>query len=275
MFKRTKLWAGLSAATLVGATGLAGCTTDNTVEQTTQVVEVAKTAIKAESVITAASDGEGEGEVATDSNLATNDLAYLTQLGLMRGHLHVGYQLYQAGHLGHAKTHMKHPESELYADIAPAFVARNVDGFAQELKALATAVEQDLGKEAVTVTYDKLAIAIAKSASVINQTSQSPAEQLKLVMQLLRVAGEEYAIAVVDGKMQNAHEYQDAFGFTSIAKVVIAGMDSNVEAKQTASDIVEALNPLWPSLIPPETLTTEAGELYGAAAKIEVLSLSI
>jgi len=275
MFKRTKLWAGLSAATLVGATSLVGCTTESEVDSTTPAVESSAAEAKVMPTITIAGDGEGEGVVATESNLATDDIAYLTQLGLMRGHLHVGYQLYQAGHLSHAKTHMKHPESELYADIAPAFAARNVAGFATELKALATAVEQDLGKAVVTLAYDKLAFAIANSVAVVKQTSQLPAEQLKLVMQLLRVAGEEYAIAVVNGKMENAHEYQDAYGFTQIAKVVIANMDDNIEAKQAAHGIVEALNPLWPSLIPPETLTTEAGELYGAASKIEVLSLSI
>jgi hypothetical protein len=148
-------------------------------------------------------DGEGGEGVATATvDLTTNDLAYLTQLGLIRGHLYIGHKLYMAGHLDHAKTHMKHPESELYADIVPAFVGRNTVGFEQPLEALATAVNDDLGSEKVDIAYQELLGGIGISEAAINQSSHTTAEKLKLAVELLRVAGEEYAIAVVNGKME-------------------------------------------------------------------------
>ena len=72
-----------------------------------------------------------------------SDQMYLTQLGLMRGHLYVGIELYKNGFLENAKMHMKHPKSELYADIVPTFEAKGSSGFAGELEALALAVEDE------------------------------------------------------------------------------------------------------------------------------------
>lgn len=275
MFKRNKLWAGISVATLVGSASLTGCGADGEGGDgeagTPVVVETAGATLDEPKANLA--EGEGEGEGSSSADLATNDLAYLTQLGLMRGHLHVGFELYQAGQFDHAKTHMKHPESELYADLAPAFEARKTKGFGDTLQALALSVEEDKGKEVVAQAYKVLTDEIAAAESVVS--GSTPAEKLKRVAALLRVAGEEYGIAVVNGKMENAHEYQDAFGFTVVAKALIDSMDSGVEGKQKARDIISALDAHWPALIPPEVLSTEAGEIYGAAAKIELLALGL
>ena len=100
-------------------------------------------------------------------------------------------------------------------------------------------------------------------------------EKLKLVAALLQVAGEEYAIAVVNGKMENAHEYQDALGFTTIARSIISQLDANTDSHQHAATLVDSIKPLWPTLIPPSTLDTDAGEIYGVAAKVELLALSL
>jgi hypothetical protein len=42
-------------------------------------------------------------------------VAYLTHLGLVRGHLGVGVDLYREGAQDAAQTHMKHPGDELYS----------------------------------------------------------------------------------------------------------------------------------------------------------------
>jgi hypothetical protein len=268
MHKRTKIWASISAVTFATTTGLVGCNAE--VEQKTPVAShIAETVTPSLS-----SDGEGEGAIALAIDLTTNDLAYLTQLALVRGHLFVGHELYMAGHIEHAKTHMKHPKSELYADIVPAFATRGTTGFAQELQDLATAVNEELGTKVVDATYQKLLTLIAITEAAVNEASHTSAEKLKLVASLLQVAGEEYAIAVVDGKMENAHEYQDALGFTTVAQSIISGID-NVDAKTKAASLVESIKPLWPTIIPPSNLDTNAGQIYGVAAKIELLALSL
>lgn len=263
MHKRRKLWLSVSAATLAGST-LMGCSTDTVPHHVANPSAVHATH--------AMHGGEGEGEGAKVVNLATDDLPYLTHLGLVRGHLYIGHQLYMAGHLDAAKTHMKHPESELYAKMIPAFEARGTAGFAIELAALADAVNQDKGNEAVDAAYQQLTSAIAQNEQAVAEHSQSAGEQLKLAAALLRVAGEEYAIAVVDGKMENAHEYQDALGFTKMALSVISQLEEG-EIKTKATDLVEATLSFWPSLVPPATLDASADQLYGTAARVELLAL--
>lgn len=284
MIKRTKLWTSISAITLVGAStvGLSGCevqpsNTVDTPQKTSQQVEETKPVV---APMTHAMSAEGEGEGAeSGANLGEDDIAYLTQLGLMRGHLFVGYELYKAGHIEHAKTHMKHPKSELYADIEPAFGFRRANGFALELSGLSDAVDGELGNEVVTKAYLTLISAIAENETAVKAESLEPAQKIKLVSELLRVAGEEYAIAVVDGEMQNAHEYQDALGFTTIATAIVNDIDgsSSTEkaAKANSLALLESLKPHWPTLIPPETLSTKATAIYVVAAKIELISLGL
>ena len=65
-----------------------------------------------------------------DASLATDDIAYLTHLGLIRGHLRVGVDLYEKGVREHAKRHMKHPADELYAALTSASSAFPVRSYA-------------------------------------------------------------------------------------------------------------------------------------------------
>jgi len=215
-----------------------------------------------------------------------DDLAYLTQLGLMRGHLYVGYELYKAGHIEHAKTHMKHPESELYEQVADAFVQRQSGGFAHELSALSAAVESEQEIGSVNRAYRLLVTAINTNEAAAG--SQGVGKKLQLISELLKVAGEEYAIAVVDGKMQNAHEYQDALGFTNVAAQILATIDGGesqagqesgdswsqlvFNSKQAAQAQLSELGSLWPTLIPPATLATSADSLFDAANNIQTLA---
>lgn len=208
-----------------------------------------------------------------------SDLAYLKQLGLMRGHLRVGYSLYLDGHLDAAKTHMKHPGSELYADLVPAFKARGVDGFANQLSALAAAVENDRGDTAVERAYAALLDGISSSEAEVSVAMDAPAPRLQLAAGLLKVAAEEYAIGVVDGRLENAHEYQDAYGFTRTALAVAEGIHAEnptaIEAQQRAIELIDELSPAWPALVPPERVNFRADRIAAAAADIESLAGAI
>ncbi|MEM1023072.1 MAG: hypothetical protein AAGJ19_05300 [Myxococcota bacterium] len=288
MKKRKKVWVSLKNLSIAGASGLASCTAGEGGAARAPVADEAKDkaskegegeaeaevamettgGAKGEGKAAMGSEGEGEGEGAAD--LATDNLAYLTQLGLIRGHLHVGYELFKAGHAEAAKTHMKHPEHELYADLVPAFQARKASGFSKELQALAVGVEEGKPAKEVEAAYDGLTAAITKNEKAAE--TGAPKERLELAAALVRVAGEEYAIAVVDGKMKNAHEYQDALGFTTVARGIVSELPDG-EAKSKASEMLdEVLGKMWPGLVPPDELKTAADELYGTAARIDLLA---
>ncbi|MBN7796514.1 hypothetical protein [Parahaliea mediterranea] len=272
MHKRTKLWSSLSLAALVGA-GAIGA----------HAQHGADAAAPAQAAMPAGGEGgEGEGEgLPRDVNPATNDVAYLTQLGLMRGHLLVGLELYRAGHIEHARTHMKHPRSELYADLVPAFEARGSSGFGGQLGALTRAVESDDSTpEAVEAAYTDVLAGISAAEAAVG--GASAALQIQVAVNLLRTAAEEYGIGVVDGKVVNGHEYQDAYGFTRTARARIEGIDPGEDAElaaglNTIEGYIQELFDAgaWPSVMPPETLEANASLLFGAAARVEIVGLGL
>ncbi|MEE3190529.1 MAG: hypothetical protein VX281_06195, partial [Pseudomonadota bacterium] len=114
MGKRNKLWKSISVIGLAGAAGmsLSACTEEeNEGEAAVAPIETSVDAValagegEGEGEVISAGEGEGEGAAATE--LTSDDLAYLTHLSLIKGHLYVGAELYKAGHIEHAKTHMK------------------------------------------------------------------------------------------------------------------------------------------------------------------------
>ncbi len=226
-----------------------------------------------------AEGGEGgEGGEGKAGSLATGNVAYLSQLELIRGHLLVGVALYQEGHQDAAKTHMKHPSAELYASLVPVLEQRSAPDFSKELEALASAVEQGADEDEVNAAYQDVLRAIDAAAE--KASSVSLADGLQVILQLVRTAAEEYAIGVKDGKLVEPHEYQDAYGFVQAARQMLDGLDPTGQDK-AAEAIAEterqliSLDAAWPELMPSGDIATEPSLLYGAAARIEIAALSV
>ena len=196
----------------------------------------------------------------------------------MRGHLWVGHQLYQNNLHGMAITHMKHPKAELYSSLKEPFDIRRVDGFAAELETLANSVENK--KPAVEVEQAYVALTSAIKRTELGADTMSPGLVGEVIVALLRTAGEEYAIGVVDGKINNLHEYQDALGFTKIAGEWSrsAAFANNSEATAAAAriqSILTDLDAMWPALDPEGALPHKAAQLFGAAARVEIETLGL
>ncbi|MDE0350793.1 MAG: hypothetical protein OXM56_13955 [Gammaproteobacteria bacterium] len=222
--------------------------------------------------------GEGEGGATVGADFATNDVAYLTQLGLIRGHLAVGYALYQHDLPELSETHMKHPREEIYAAVVPAFAARGCDGFADGLTALTQAVVDRAEAAEVTAVYEALTTAIGRCEQTA--ATGDPAVMAKVIEQLLRTAGVEYQIGVVDGAIDNLHEYQDAWGFTEVAAMWSRSAAFGATPAATAvagqiQDVIVGLDGLWPSLAPDGAVDGDAAQLFGAAGGVEVAALPL
>jgi hypothetical protein len=246
MYRKIRLWRSMSAASLVGVAALSGSKPADASVEIPPETGLSQGAAQGTGSAPAiappeAMEREGEGEGADKTvDMATDDVAYLTHLGLMRGHLRVGYELFRAGHPEHAVMHMKHPKSELYTDIVPALQARGSRGFADELEALAAAVESKAPLSEVEAAYQSVVTAIDASEAVVpaaNRLGAGPG--LQRVVNLTRTAAVEYAIGVVGGKLVNAHEYQDAYGFTRIAAQVAEDIDvsGNVAQAEAVNNV--------------------------------------
>ena len=197
------------------------------------------------------------------------DADCLLYLGLMRGHLMVGHELFNQGEHDAAQTHSKHPGDELYAVLLKSFEERGARGFADELSAHAAAVESG-GAEQVRAAYADVMDAIHRHEQSVTAT---PALVAEVVVGLLRVAADEYAIGIVDGRLENAHEYQDAYGFTRVALEWAGQVDRAAFGRVT--ERLLAIDDMWPALVPPNRVPQSASRLYGTAAEVEILTLRL
>ena len=173
---------------------------------------------------------------------------------------------------------MKHPRAEIYASVEPAFAARGCGGFADGLVALTEAVVGNAAAEQVTATYDDLLEDIAACEAVAAATD--PAVVTDVIRQLLQNAAVEYRIGVIDGAINNLHEYQDAWGFTRVAGqwAQSDAFSANPDAGAVAvrlQDLIAGLDNLWPSLDPSGSVEGEAAQLFGAAGQAEIIGLAL
>ena len=198
-------------------------------------------------------DAEEVQSTTAPVDLTTDDAAYLTQLGLLRGHLMVGFELYQRSLSEMSATHMKHPNEELYADLIPAFEVRGCEGFADELSNLALVVSDHEAIDVVASSYELLSASIGRCEAVAERGDRTVV--MKVVMSLLTNALLEYEIGVVNGSINNVHEYQDAWGFTQVASEyarlpVFLTDDEGRLVSRRLQQLITSLDPLWPSLNP-------------------------
>lgn len=221
--------------------------------------------------------GEG-GESGAVVAPAAEDAAtgYLPMLLLIEGHLQVGVALYREGKGDLAITHMKHPKDEIYADLEAELTEYGAAGFADELASLAAAVES--GKPVAEVETAFGAV-LAKVSDAKAKGDTAPRGVFDAIIATVRIAADEYGIGIVDGKVANLHEYQDAWGFVQAAKD-----SANRLAGASDPDIKAAAEKALVALAEAETafngLTPDAVEgnaliLQSAAAKIELAASRI
>jgi len=266
MTRRMKLMTGLSTLAAVSALALTGCGGEGEGEGAEGEVDLSSTMSGESEGEGAGAEGESENAAVASGDPATDDVAYLKLLGLVRGHLIAFYELYQSGSQDMARMHVKHPESELYAGIAPAFGPRGQTGFADELTALVSAAAA--GGE-VDGEYSD-----AVEALNAHMPAARPAVMLLAVSEIIRVAADEFDIGVEDdGAISNAHEYQDAYGFLVASRDMVAGIETtDVNATDAISLAHEQIELALASF---DGLTVDMTEgrpstLYGAAARIEL-----
>ena len=95
---------------------------------------------------------------------------------------------------------------------------------------------------------------------------------------LVRNAGGDFAAGVADGKVIDAHEYQDAWGYVQAGKRMIAGApdwmhDEYGEEFRQVSGYLNSLDAAWPDLTGEAAPGLDSSVIAGAAARIEIVSL--
>lgn len=274
--RRLKLLASLSTLALAGALALSGC---GGKEGEGEGAEGEGAEGAAKSVAAPAGEGEGaagaegEGEGAA---MATDKASYLAQLMMLEGHLKASAALYAAGEGSQAAVHMKHPHDEIYATLAPMLTAWGARDISPELNALASTVESGMPVSAVEEAFISLRSAATQAAEASRPTLK---ETLLAAARTLRQAADEYNEGVKDGKVVNAKEYQDAYGFTGVVVERLASVEGANEAEKAAVAVSReqaafALA-IVPTVTPPARPGGKASTIYGAATRIELAALGL
>lgn len=267
MSRRLKLFSGLSTVALTSALTLGACGGEGEGGE----------GVSAEGVKSFVS-GQAEGAEGEGADMpGEGKTIYMAQLFMIEGHLQAGVWLYEAGEAQMALSHMKHPQSELYADMVPVFDTFSTKGFAGELTALANAVKAGDPKDSVVAKLGKVDAEVTRA---MGAAAPAVKDVLLAVVLVLRIAGEEFDAGIAsDGAVENLHEYQDAYGFINASLKRLADLDGKTAdenaaiakaREQTAIALTAAPTPL-----PGETVKTKSATIYGAASRIEISALGL
>ncbi|MDR5902584.1 hypothetical protein [Halomonas icarae] len=197
---------------------------------------------------------------------------YYTNLAMMKGHLTVARELYQAGEQTAAQPHFGHPIHEHYGVLEPAFEARGVEGIESNLKALVETMRTGGEWESKTDAYATALEAIDEAMQDVDgELRDDVAFQSRAQLVLLRQALHEYEEAVDDGQFVNIVEYQDSRGFVLTAQALLEAQ-VDLYAEDTYAELLAAYESTleaWPSAVAPETPVMTPGELSARLFKLE------
>lgn len=261
---KQKVWLGIGAFVLAG----------------TQVDFTGKGAPSVDyATALAASPGEGGeggegGEAGHRVGTARSKVDWLTGLALVEGHLFVAMELLRADAKDAAHTHLKHPSDEIYTSLRPGFRRYHATGFAKELEQLskAAAGEKSAAENAYSQVEKKIDLARQKAPA-------NTKTQLQVAARLLEDAAGDYRASLKNGRVADAHEYQDAYGFTKIAKRLIERAQPVNESERAALDIsrgvLKETDSLWPSLPGDGVAGGDPAVLQAAASRLELAASSL
>jgi hypothetical protein len=261
-----KLWVGIGAASLVGAS----VTGTSSAQDTGHKGHGAPPAQKATT-----NPGEGGEAYLTDGGPRDTRIRFYRDIELMRGHLLVGKQLIELELWDEALPHFLHPTEELYGLMERYIKLHNMQPFRRELQALAQTVKarrKGAYQEALKAVERKLAAALGVAKKFMTPVRRFT---LQSAVEVLRVAQSEYEASIEDGKFAKPVEYQDSRGFVWQAERMIEGVAGEL-AKLDAVALgkvraeLAKLKAAWPRPMPPEAPVMEVGQVSAIISDIEL-----
>ena len=290
MKSKTKMWLGVGAFVVAGASGAAA----EVPTQSESVSGVALTRALATDVSAAKKQshggeggehaakkkqgGEGgeEGGAKGGAKLPP-DLDFALKIAQIRGHLLVGDQLVKEGQWAAALPHFLHPSEELYGPIRGRLKDYNTPQFATALKLLATTVKQKKGGDDYTKALKGVDDALAAADAGIKAKQASDGFVVETALELLKSATGEYqeALGKAKGRIAKPVEYQDARGFVWQAEKMIENVAPALEKKDAASlkqvrDGFAELKKAWPAAMAPKTPVKDYAGVLSDVSRIEL-----
>ncbi|MEM5515660.1 hypothetical protein WNY37_01790 [Henriciella sp. AS95] len=185
-----------------------------------------------------AGEGEGgEGEGGEGGANSPAEMPIQNRLAFMRGHVEAGLALYRAGAPEQAARHLLHPVSETHAAEREGLDELGFNG--PLFESISAAL--DSGTESSEIEAD-LAAAEENLAMLADEVGGNPKDIINFLMDTTLA---EYRVGVVDVEIVNAGEYQDAYGFVTVAEDYAADLEGDAgDAVRTELAVLKAI---WPS----------------------------
>ncbi|MEM9285546.1 MAG: hypothetical protein AAGA39_06645 [Pseudomonadota bacterium] len=200
--------------------------------------------------------GEGEGGEG-EGGYAPETLEIPERLAFMSGHVKAGLALYRAGEPEMAAPHLLHPVSETHAAEQEGLDAL---GFQPEVfEAVSQALEEGRPAEEIE---PQLAAAEANLATMAAQAGGDPITTIRFLMDTIV---EEYTIAITDGAISDAGEYQDAYGFAVVARERAVALDPSAEDLIAE---IDTLIGLWPDGPVPVDTPAPVGQVTAQTSRV-------
>jgi len=217
----------------------------------------------------------GEGGEAGGASLPQN-VRFLRDIGLVRGHLLVGNELVSLGRWEDGLPHFLHPVEEIYEALRRPLKEKHIADFDAALKALAQTV-----KSRKLDAYKAAWARVDARLSDIERAEKSaagasyPQITVATVLGLLQSAAGEYGQAIEDGRIAKPVEYQDSRGFVYYAGVLLDGVGGdltalNPDAAPPLRAALDALKAAWPAPVPPEKPVMDHAAVLAQVSRFEL-----
>ena len=204
-------------------------------------------------------EGEsGEGESGEGEGGEIGALPIENRLAFMTGHVKAGIGLYRAGEPAMAAPHLLHPVSETHHAERAGLDALGFDASLFETVSAAL----DAGQPAAAVEPQLQ----AAEANLLAVAEKAGGDAASIITYLMGVIVEEYTISITDGKITDAGEYQDAWGFAQVAKERADALPS--ETRDAVIAELDTLIALWETGPVPNENPAPVGQVVAQTSRV-------
>ena len=188
---------------------------------------------------------------------ASHELTVRYYLLIARGHLLASIELAKVGRVDHSVIHSRHALDEAWQELARILPAEDAQSLRHKIEAVNEAVALKSALPEILAANDVLNAYIENVCQGLLRTGISRHRQmLDVLILLLRQAQSEYDEAWSGLQLKDQTEYQDGYGFVSVARSELRGIMSEMDAENPAAaaeiqKTIERMAHAWPSPEPP------------------------
>lgn len=229
-----------------------------------------------EAAAPAATEGGEGGEAGATTDLP-EDVAYLTQLSLVEGHMRAAALLYAKGQADDAIGLSYHPEAEMMDEVRARLAAHGAADITPAMTAFSEAMEQGADQATVTARLADIQAAIAAGQAV--EADELPTRFAALTA-LVKAAEHEYEESIAEGTVQDVMAWHESWAFLEVARSLATALATHPDAKAAAAaaKVLTALDgaaPAFGDLQAATPLAGDAGILSAVAGRVELAASQV